>query len=195
MKDKSSRVGDSEKVRVDTAMKTPSKKAPPGRTPPKKAAGAKARREERLRIMEKALIEGLRLDEVERAAPQQFSITPRQARADVQELLRRLFEDGDKARRREHNPPALALAIKRRERIYHEAVKHGDRRVALEAEKDRCRLLGVYPDDQPAAVEEDHDLDQAIRWELARLARDGQAAAAAPVAGDECQPDAKRGVA
>ncbi len=136
----------------------------------------RAWREKRLRVMEKALVEGVRPEELLAAAPAQFGITPRQARRDLQEVLNRLRAEGERILLGQHDPPGLALAVKRRERIYQEAIRHGDRRIALEAEKDRCRLLGIYPGDR---APQDHELDdetlqRTIEAELARLAQRSQ---------------------
>ena len=133
--------------------------------------------EDRLRIMEKALVEGISDRELAQSAPKQFKISPDQARTDLRELKKRLMAEGDALCQGKQDPQALALAVKRRERIYHEAVKSGDRRIALEAEKDRCRLLGVYPSDRRDYLDalEVNEIDQAIETELARLAEAGEA--------------------
>jgi len=131
----------------------------------------KQQREAQLRVMEKALVEGLTPDEVVAAAAERFGLSPQVAHRDLNTLRERLTEQGRAIRPTAADPVALALAVLRRDRIYQQAVKHNDRRIALEAEKDRCRLLGVYPDDHTVTAEpEDADLDRAIERELANLA-------------------------
>ncbi len=139
----------------------------------------KQQREAQLRVMEKALVEGLSPDEVASAASARFGLSLPTARRDLDTLLGRLAEEGRRIRPAAADPVALALAVRRRHCIYHQAIKHNDRRIALEAEKDRCRLLGVYPDDRECTADpEDADLDRAIERELAQLAarRPGSAA-------------------
>ena|GEM_PF-1625990 len=145
--------------------------------PPGKPLSRRQQREGRLRVMEKALVEGVQPEELLQLAPAQFGISPRQARNDLNEVLARLRAQGERILLGQHDPQSVALAVRRRERIYHEAVQHGDRRIALEAEKDRCRLLGIYPSDRNWQEHEldDATLDRTIEAELARLARGSQA--------------------
>lgn len=139
----------------------------------------KQQREAQLRVMEKALVEGLTPDEVVAAAASRFGISTQAAQRDLNTLRERLAAQGRAIRPTAADPAALALAILRRDRIYQQAIQHNDRRIALEAEKDRCRLLGVYPDDHAVAAEpEDADLDRAIERELANLAANRTATAA-----------------
>ncbi len=150
--------------------------------PPGKPPSRRQQREGRLRVMEKALIEGVQPEELLQLAPAQFGISPRQARSDLNEVLARLRAQGERILLGQHDPQSVALAVRRRERIYHEAVQHGDRRIALEAEKDRCRLLGIYPSDRNWQEQEldDVTLDRTIEAELARLACGSQAPPAGP---------------
>ena len=157
----------------------------PGPLPPAaRPASRRQQREQRLRVMEKALVEGVQPEELLQLAPAQFGISPRQARGDLKEVLARLRAQGERILLGQHDPQSVALAVRRRERLYHEAVQHGDRRIALEAEKDRCRLLGIYPSDRTWQEHEldDATLDRTIEAELARLAHGSQAPAAGPAA-------------
>ncbi len=130
-------------------------------------------RETQRRLLEKGLVEGLSVDELEAALLRTPGVTRDEVRNDLNRLLALLREEGHRIQRQACDPVALALAVRRRERIYHQAIKSNDRRIALDAEKDRCRLLGAYPADREPAtpVAEEHDLDLAIERELERLAR------------------------
>ena len=134
---------------------------------------SKSQRNEHLRVLERALINGVPVEELAEAACSQFGLKASQFKFDLKALFRRLTAEGERIQRGACEPAAPMIAVLRRERIYKDAIKNDDRRIALEAEKDRCRLIGVYPlqrDDSPTGNEE-QDLDRAIEQELQRLAR------------------------
>lgn len=155
----------------------------------------RAQREEHLRLIERALVDGVKPHDLLTALAEKYALTPRQVQADLRDVWRRLTDEGLAIARRQFDPQLLALAVRRRDRIYHEAVKQGDRRIALEAEKDRCRLLGIYPEEQRSSAGETHvsdqadvsrfdaaQIDAAIEHELAQLLQAGQAATSPPPA-------------
>ncbi len=152
----------------------------------------KARRLKRLITLERALVEGARLEDLVQAAVAGLGCSRKTGRADVKLLLERLADEGRAIRPGVSDPVALAVAVKRRERIFQEAMRHKDRRIALDAEKDRCRLLNVYPHERPEDRDtvEDESLVQLIERELARLAKARAAQAAQPAEGDEPPPTA-----
>lgn len=135
-------------------------------------------RETRLRLMEKALVDGIDPDDLQAAAPPQFGVTPRQARLDLRRVLARLAALGEQVRRHEQDNIALALSVKRRQRIVREAIRNEDRRMTLEAEKDLCKLLGIYPQERTDLADAmgGQELDAAIESELATLAARTQTA-------------------
>ncbi|MBI1903678.1 MAG: hypothetical protein HYS13_21455 [Planctomycetia bacterium] len=143
-------------------------------------------------MLQKLRVAAVPDDDACEAMAQKFNVSRRQARADLRRLLRRLEEEGARAGRGKQGAVAVALAvaIKRRERIFQDMMKAGDVKLALEAEKDRCRLWTLY--DQAGAEEEDHghEYDPIIRSELDRLARAYQAEAALGAASANGQPDA-----
>jgi hypothetical protein len=152
---------------------------------------ADARREERLKMLEKQRVAGVAEDEACQAVAQKFKVSLRQAHFDVGVLLARLEAKGAEAGRGKQGTPAveLAVAVKRRERIFQETLARGDAKLALEVEKDRCRLLSLY--EEPAEEEEkEYDYDAAIERELARLAEARQAGAAVGGAGANGEADA-----
>ena len=149
---------------------------------------ADPRSEERLRMLEKLRVAAVPDDDACEAITQKFNVSRRQARADLRRLHSRLEKEGAHAGRGKQG--AVAVAIKRRERMYQDALKAGDLKLAMEVEKDRCRLWALY--DQADAEEEDHghEYDPVIDSELARLAWGLQAAAALGAASANGQPDA-----
>ncbi len=141
-------------------------------------------RDEQRRLIERALVDGVKPHDVMAALAEKYGLTPRQIQADLRDVWQRLSTEGEAIARRQWDPQHLALAVKRRDRIYHEAVKNGDRRIALEAEKDRCRLLGIYPEEQRTS-EGDGDavqIDAAIERELAKVLQAGETEVSPPVA-------------
>jgi hypothetical protein len=100
-------------------------------------------REQHLRLIEKSLIEGMPTTELVALAAAKFQIGPRQAWKDIAEIKRRWAEAG--LENRNHSLASLAMAVRRREAIYRTALRSGEPHTALDAEIDRCRLLGLYP--------------------------------------------------
>jgi len=92
--------------------------------------------------MEKRLIEGTPISAVIPEAMTKHRIRERQAFKDLAEIKRRWQEAGQQIQ--EETKMALGMALKRREFLWYEAVSKGDYRTALEVEKDRCNLLGLY---------------------------------------------------
>jgi len=95
--------------------------------------------------MEKSLIEGMPSAEITAAAAKKFTITVRQAQYDLREIHQRWAKAGEEIRLRYEAMASLALALRRREHLYRSALQNGERRNALDAEIDRCRLLNLYP--------------------------------------------------
>jgi hypothetical protein len=133
------------------------------------------------RLIERALVEGLPLPDLRLEAPERFRISPHQARAAIRATLRRLAREGKAIRPGSAAPEALALAVKRREHLYQECMQKGDRRTALEAEKDCAKLRGLYADHATElSTEDDDEINQAIEAEVARVAH-ARAAQDAPL--------------
>jgi hypothetical protein len=101
------------------------------------------RRQERIDLLRLALAEGVRLDQLEQAAREQFGLSQRQARGDVLLLVEQLEADGERLRHGTHELQSLALALRRRERLLHMARQQDEHRLAAALETDRCRLLGL----------------------------------------------------
>jgi len=103
-------------------------------------------REKHLRVMEKSLLEGGIYGEVVQASAAKYGISQRQAKADITEIYRRWEKASKEIAQRKHTQCSLMRALARRELIIARAFKEGDLRMALEAEKDRCELVGLYAD-------------------------------------------------
>jgi hypothetical protein len=149
-----------------------------------------AQREEHLLAVEQGLIQGVSPYKLLPALQARFGLSIEQAQSDLRLVQKRLAQEGERIARGQIDPQQLSLAARRRERIYRDALKAKDPKLALEAEKDRCRLLGFYPAERPEqpGESESYNVDQAIEFELARLAQRGQAGVAATAAEAE-RPD------
>lgn len=100
-------------------------------------------REEALREIEKQLITGIPSAEIVQAAAQRSGIDERSARRDLAEVRRRWAEAGQLLQK--ESLCNLAQAVLRRDHLYRTALEAGQLGVALSAEIERCRLLGLYP--------------------------------------------------
>jgi hypothetical protein len=124
-------------------------------------------------------------------ASERFNISPHRARALIRAALRRLALEGKAIRPGSKDPGALALAIRRREFLFHESLQKGDRRTALAAEKDGSKLRGLYAADAMAPDEDDaYEITQAIETELAQIARAMASQGAPPKAPHLREPSA-----
>ncbi len=147
-------------------------------------------RSKHLRLIEKALVEGIDLDDVIDASPAQFGISPNQVANDLLTVYKRLSEAGARLRTHLDGDAALALAHRRRNKIWREAMAQGENRLAHEVEKDLCKLLGIYPQDRnensdQTAGQETHDsIDKVIESELESLAVAREKAALAAAKND-----------
>ncbi|MDA7978016.1 MAG: hypothetical protein MPJ50_04495 [Pirellulales bacterium] len=141
-------------------------------------------REVHLRLLEKALVDGVEPDDLVTAAPQKFGMTTTQAKRDLHTVYRRLAEAGERIRLHADENVSLALSLKRRTRVLRDAIGQGERKLALEAEKEICKLLGIYPQerthraDVTGGQDLERALDAAIESELAKLAAASEAEAA-----------------
>lgn len=151
--------------------------------PPRSRAQLRQRREECLRLMERALVEGMPLEDACRAAALRFALSPQVAADYARRLVARLEHQGQQLTRGRQRGMTLAVSVRRRTRLYQEALQQGDVRLALEAEKDLCRLLGMYAAERNGEEPpSDDELDRTIEHELARLAAAAPAETAAPAA-------------
>jgi hypothetical protein len=122
------------------------------------ARGPSPRRQERLDTMRAALASGVRLDQLEAAAREQYRLSPRQVRSDVRLLEEQLEEDGHRLHQGTHDAQLLPLALRRRERLTQMALQKEDDRLAADIEIDRCRLLGLFARERPKPDQDD------LRW-------------------------------
>lgn len=109
---------------------------------------SKIQRELHQRLVEEALIKGMPPRQIVRSMAREFQLTLRQARYDLDQVLRNWREQDDQIRQGKLEARDLAIAAARRERELREALEQNDPRRALRAEKDRCKLLGIYAVDR-----------------------------------------------
>jgi hypothetical protein len=114
-------------------------------------------REERLRQLGDGLQKGVAATEVVRLAVEWLGVSPRQAWRDLAEVRRRWAAEARLPR--EQRGWCFALAMRRREGLFRQALLAGDVLGALEVEKDVCQLLGLYPPKRTAQT-----LTSARQW-------------------------------
>jgi hypothetical protein len=105
----------------------------------------KVQRELHQRVIEEALAAGLPARQVVRSLVREFQLSRRQARYDLRQVYQRWRREDERMRQEKWVSRDLALAAERRERMVFAALEAKDARRAFRAEKDRCRLLGMYP--------------------------------------------------
>jgi hypothetical protein len=97
-----------------------------------------------LKEIEVALLDGVPQRQIVEEFAAKYSITHRQVYHDIKQVERWWERASEQIRAGNHSQCSIMRAAARREALYHACLKSGERRDALAAEQDRCRLLGLY---------------------------------------------------
>lgn len=140
-------------------------------------AGNKRSCEERLKhisALEKAIAEGRTPTEAVHAVARTFELTRSSVWRDYGIIKRRWAKRAEEERRRPECQFGHALV--RRDQMYRMAIANVDVGAALAIEKDRCALLGLYPDTTLTLKDgREKTAEQMPDEELARIAAGGRA--------------------
>jgi hypothetical protein len=101
--------------------------------------------EERLRLLENSLLEGMNVTAVIRAAAKQFGISERQGWKDYRTIRRRWAKAPKTREEEEERRFRLARAEMRRNDLYRRALATGDIATALRVEDSMAKLFGLFP--------------------------------------------------
>lgn len=120
-------------------------------------------RREAMALYRQVLLGGLGRDKLKAAMEAQFELTPEDAAALEEQLAEELQQHGARLLTPGCLQHELAVAVARRERIFHLAMQAEDLRTALAAETDRGRLLGLYDLDAHTLSTSDDELQDAVQ--------------------------------
>lgn len=123
-------------------------------------------REERLRVIEQSMVEGMSPSAIVDAASKRYSVHPRIIWSDMKEIENRWQQQGTLIANRSLGN--LRLALLRREFLFYKSLRENNLGAALGAERDRCELLGLY--ERAGGDAKDSDSGLSVSEVRARLA-------------------------
>lgn len=101
--------------------------------------------EERLGVVEEALLEGREPSAIAKTLVEEYKISIRQAQLDIQTVQDRWKKADKELRKKKHYQYSRARALRRRELLFSRAIDENDLRLAWEVEKDRSEMVDLYP--------------------------------------------------
>src|SRR5262245_37560403 len=102
-------------------------------------------REQQQAEIEKALLNGVSIARIVADTVKQFGVCKQTVYNDIKDIKRR-WADGTSEQRQEL-AAEFQRSVLRREMLFNKALQKDDDAQALRVEQDRCKLLGLYPED------------------------------------------------